>query len=85
VLELRAMIGAVLFAGYDITRNQLGHALFTFTHHPKQWALLAKHPELALVVAAQWPVASHTVQSGDVRPEYAMRCSAQANRERPMP
>lgn len=45
--ELRTMIAALLFAGYDTTRNQLGHALFIFTHHPEQWILLDEHPELA--------------------------------------
>jgi cytochrome P450 len=44
--ELRAMIAALLFAGYDTTRNQLGHALFVFAHHPDQWALLGERPEL---------------------------------------
>jgi cytochrome P450 len=46
-LELRAMIGGLLFAGYDTTRNQLGHAVFTFCHHPEQWDLLAAEPDLA--------------------------------------
>ena len=45
--ELRAMIGGLLFAGYDTTRNQLGHALFRFALAPDQWSLLAEHPELA--------------------------------------
>jgi len=45
--ELRTMIAALLFAGYDTTRNQLGHALFIFTHHPDQWSLLGERPELA--------------------------------------
>jgi cytochrome P450 len=40
------MIAGLLFAGYDTTRNQLGHALFTFAQHPDQWALLADRPEL---------------------------------------
>jgi len=46
-LELRAMIGALLFAGYDTTRNQLGHALFAFCNHPDQWALLTSDGDLA--------------------------------------
>ena len=46
-IELRAMIGALLFSGYDTTRNQLGQALVTFCNHPDQWALLAERPELA--------------------------------------
>jgi cytochrome P450 len=46
-VELRAMIGALLFAGYDTTRNQLGHAMALFCDHPDQWVLLAEQPELA--------------------------------------
>jgi len=46
-IELRAMIGALLFAGYDTTRNQLGHALFAFCNHPDQWTLLTDDPDLA--------------------------------------
>jgi cytochrome P450 len=46
-LEVRAMIGGLLFAGFDTTRNQLGHALVRFCAHPEQWALLGKHPDLA--------------------------------------
>lgn len=45
--ELEALIAALLFAGYDTTRNQLGHALFVFSQHPDQWALLAADPGLA--------------------------------------
>lgn len=45
--ELRTLIAALLFAGYDTTRNQLGHAMFVFTHHTDQWDLLAERPELA--------------------------------------
>jgi cytochrome P450 len=46
-LELRAMIGGLLFAGYDTTRNQLGLAMTLFCDHPSQWRLLADRPELA--------------------------------------
>jgi cytochrome P450 len=45
-LELLSMIGGLLFAGYDTTRNQLGLAMFTFAQHPEQWALLADDPAL---------------------------------------
>jgi hypothetical protein len=45
--ELRAMIGGLLFAGYDTTRNQLGRAMVTFCHHPVQWDRLAAEPDLA--------------------------------------
>ena len=44
--ELQAMIGGLLFAGYDTTRNELGCALFLFCHHPDQWTLLGQRPEL---------------------------------------
>jgi hypothetical protein len=44
--ELRAMIGGLLFAGFDTTRNQLGLAMALFAAHPDQWALLAGRPDL---------------------------------------
>ena len=44
--ELLSMIGGLLFAGVDTTRNQLGLAMHTFCEHPDQWALLARRPEL---------------------------------------
>jgi len=34
-------------AGTDTTRNQLAAAVQVLCDHPKQWALLAEHPELA--------------------------------------
>lgn len=46
-LELRAMIGALLFAGYDTTRNQLGIAMTLFTKHPEQWRILGDDPSRA--------------------------------------
>jgi cytochrome P450 len=46
-IELRSMIGALLFAGYDTTRNQLGIAMWLFAEHPEQWRLLGDRPELA--------------------------------------
>jgi cytochrome P450 len=45
--ELRALIGGLLFAGFDTTRNQLGLALALFCEHPDQWALLGSDPSLA--------------------------------------
>ena len=45
--ELLSMIGGLLFAGYDTTRNQLGLAMWLFAEHPEQWALLAERDELA--------------------------------------
>jgi cytochrome P450 len=46
-IELFSMIGGILFAGYDTTRNQLGLAMAAFCEHPEQWKLLAEQPELA--------------------------------------
>jgi cytochrome P450 len=45
--ELTSMANAVLVAGTDTTRNQLGIALAVFASHPDQWRLLADRPELA--------------------------------------
>jgi len=45
--EVAGMIGALLFAGYDTTRNQLGLAMWLFTQHPHQWELLRADPTLA--------------------------------------
>lgn len=45
--QLRVMVSSLVFAGQDTTRNQLGLAMTAFTHHPQQWRLLAKRPELA--------------------------------------
>ena len=45
--ELLALLGGLLFAGYDTTRNQLAVAMTVFSQHPKEWADLADHPELA--------------------------------------
>jgi cytochrome P450 len=44
--ELLALIGGLLFAGFDTTRNQLGLAMWLFAEHPDQWELLAARPEL---------------------------------------
>jgi cytochrome P450 len=40
------MLGGLLFAGYDTTRNQLGLAMSLFCEHPDQWRLLAERPDL---------------------------------------
>ncbi|MEO6653798.1 MAG: cytochrome P450 [Ilumatobacteraceae bacterium] len=45
--ELIMMCEAVLMAGTDTTRNQLGCSLFLFAQHPDQWRLLSERPELA--------------------------------------
>ena len=45
--ELVMMCEAVLMAGTDTTRNQLGCSISLFAQHPDQWHLLAKQPELA--------------------------------------
>ncbi|HEV3227811.1 MAG TPA: cytochrome P450, partial [Acidimicrobiales bacterium] len=45
--EVLRMIGSLLFAGYDTTRNQLGLAMWLFAEHPEQWNLLRADPTLA--------------------------------------
>jgi cytochrome P450 len=45
--ELVMLAEALLMAGTDTTRNQLAAAVQDLCDHPKQWALLAEHPELA--------------------------------------
>ena len=45
--ELLVMCEAILMAGTDTTRNQLGCSISLFAKHPKQWALLAERPDLA--------------------------------------
>jgi cytochrome P450 len=45
--EVKSMISAMLFAGYDTTRNQLGLAMWLFAEFPEQWKLLRADPSLA--------------------------------------
>jgi cytochrome P450 len=45
--ELIMLAEGLLMAGTDTTRNQLAAAVQDLCDHPKQWALLAEHPELA--------------------------------------
>lgn len=45
--ELVMMVNAVIVAGTDTTRNQLGCAVALFADHPEQWTLLAEQPERA--------------------------------------
>ena len=45
--ELVMMCEAVLMAGTDTTRNQLGCSLSLFAAHPEQWKLLGEQPDLA--------------------------------------
>jgi cytochrome P450 len=46
--ELRMLVAALLMAGTDTTRLQLGAAVHVLCEHPDQWALLGRHPELAV-------------------------------------
>jgi cytochrome P450 len=46
--ELVMLAEAVLMAGTDTTRNQLGCSVALLSQHPQQWALLAEQPELAV-------------------------------------
>lgn len=45
-MELITMVEAVLVAGVDTTRNQLGCALALFAEHPQQWARIAEDPSV---------------------------------------
>jgi cytochrome P450 len=45
--EMVSLCEAVLMAGTDTTRNQLGCSMFLFANHPDQWDLLRERPELA--------------------------------------
>ena len=45
--ELVMLCEAVLMAGTDTTRNQLGCSVSLFANHPDQWQLLAERPDLA--------------------------------------
>jgi cytochrome P450 len=45
--EVLSMIAALLFAGYDTTRNQLGLAMWMFAEYPEQWQRLAADPAFA--------------------------------------
>ncbi|QLY28283.1 cytochrome P450 [Nocardia huaxiensis] len=46
-VELRNMVSALLFAGQDTTRQQLGLAVQLFADHLGQWRMLAADPALA--------------------------------------
>jgi cytochrome P450 len=45
--ELMSLLGGLLFAGYDTTRNQLGVAMTIFSDHRDDWAALACDPDSA--------------------------------------
>jgi cytochrome P450 len=51
--ELRNLLVALIFAGHDTTRNQLGLALVAFAENPEEWDLLARRPELAPQAVAE--------------------------------
>ena len=44
--ELLSMANAILLAGTDTTRNQLGCAVALFAQHPRQFEALRSQPEL---------------------------------------
>jgi len=46
--ELRMLVAAMLLAGTDTTRLQLGAAVHVLCDHPDQWALLGRRPDLAV-------------------------------------
>ena len=45
--DLRMLVSGLLLAGTDTTRNQVAASVHVLCDHPDQWALLARHPELA--------------------------------------
>jgi len=45
--ELLMLVGTLLIAGTDTTRNQLAAAVHALSDHPDQWTLLGDHPEFA--------------------------------------
>lgn len=45
--ELLMLCATLLGAGTDTTRNQLAAAVQTLVAHPAQWAVVARHPDLA--------------------------------------
>jgi cytochrome P450 len=47
------LVRAVLMAGTDTTRNQLGCAMALLAQHPDQWALLVDDPELLVPRAVE--------------------------------
>ena len=51
--ELNAMVTVLIFGGQDTTQCQLACAVATFLHHPEQWELLAKDPEVAVTAAEE--------------------------------
>jgi cytochrome P450 len=51
--ELLMLCATLLGAGTDTTRNQLAAAIQVLAGHPDQWALLARHPELAPSAVAE--------------------------------
>ncbi len=46
--ELRQLAGTLLIAGTDSTRHQLAASVHALCESPEQWALLGRHPELAM-------------------------------------
>ncbi len=46
--ELRMLVGGLLMAGTDTTRNQVAASAHILCQHPEQWALLRQKPELAM-------------------------------------
>jgi cytochrome P450 len=44
--ELVEMVGTILLAGTDTTRNQLGLGMMLFAAHPEQWARLGDDPSI---------------------------------------
>jgi cytochrome P450 len=76
--ELLMLCATLLAAGTDTTRNQLAAAVQVLCAHPDQWALLAKHPELATSAVHElmryYPIAFGTVRQAAEDIELAGVC-----------
>ncbi|MGB8407486.1 MAG: cytochrome P450 [Mycobacterium sp.] len=94
--ELTTLAATLLMAGTDTTRNQLAAAVGTLCDHPRQWALLAKYPELAPqavdelmrhspVIFAPFRMATEDIELGGVTipaGTFVLPNIASANRDR---
>jgi len=65
--ELRMLVASLLMAGTDTTRNQLAASVHVLCDHPDQWALLGRHPELAMNAVEETmrhsPIAAGTLRT----------------------
>lgn len=76
--ELRMLVGSLLMAGTDTTRNQVAACVEALCDHPDQWDLLAEQPTLAMKAVEElmrfYPVttAARRITTEDVEYEGVM-------------